>query len=340
MIFVNLSVAQDTQVVTSIGKTAVLFQSEQPLSIKLKYSIKDIKKNTTDSTFIVSTLYYKNDELLYDSIPMKLRARGNFRRKYCYYAPLKLKLKESQTNGTPFEANKKLKVVLPCSIGTIQNDNVVKEYMAYKFYEIISPVHFKTRLANIEFIEEKGQRTKEHSIKGFFVEDLDNVAERFDGREITRRIEPLQHDDLNSVKNSFFHLLIGNTDFSTRSLHNNKLLFIDKKIICIPYDFDMSGLVNADYATVSGIDNLPIKITDVTQRLFKGYMRDESLFHEVRQDFLDHKIEILNTVDNLEEFFQNTDQFKKAKLFIADFFEILESDKNFNKYILSRARTN
>jgi len=271
---------------------------------------------------------------------MKIRARGNFRRKYCYYAPIKLKLKESLSKGTPFQGNKKLKVVLPCSIGTIQNDNVVKEYMAYKFYEIISPVHFKTRLANIELIEEKGQRTRVHSIKGIFVEDLDNVAERVDGREITRRIEPLQHDAVTSVNNSFFHYLIGNTDFSTRSLHNNKLLFIDKKIICIPYDFDMSGLVDADYATISGVDNMPNNITEVTQRLYKGYKRDESIFQEVRQDFLGHKIEILETVDNLKEFFQNPDQFKKAKLYVVDFFEILESDKSFDKYILSRARTN
>jgi hypothetical protein len=277
---------------------------------------------------------------VYDSISVKLRARGNFRRRYCYFVPLKLKLKKSKASGTLFEGNKKLKVVLPCSEQMNKNDYVVMEYMAYKLYELISPVHFKTRLVNIEFIEEKKNRTKEQALKGILIEDLDKVAERFDGKELKRRIHPLQQDSLTSVKNAFFQYLIGNTDFSIRSQHNYRLLFIDKKVIGIPYDFDMSGLVDAPYATVSGIQNMPIKITAVTQRLYKGYKRDESIFQEVRQDYLHHKIEMLNTVDSLEEFFQNRKLFMKAKQFIADFFEILENDERFDKNILNRARPN
>ncbi len=338
--FATLSLAQETKVETSLEKSSLLFQTKRPLSIKLRFSIRDIKKFTTDSTYIGSTLYYKYKSLLYDSIAVKLRARGNFRRQYCYFVPLKLKVKKSLARGTLFEGNKKLKVVLPCSEHMNKNDYIVKEYMAYKLYELVSPVHYKTRLVNIEFIEEKKRRTKEQALKGILIEDLDNVAERFDGRELTRRIHPLQQDAHTSVKNAFFQYLIGNTDFSIRSQHNDKLLFIDKKVIIIPYDFDMSGLVDAHYATVSGIQNMPNKITAVTERLYKGYKRDESIFQEVRQEYLHHKIEMLNTVDGLQEFFQNQKQFIKAKQFIANFFEILENDKSFNKNILNKARPN
>ena len=43
-----------------------------------------------------------------------------------------------------------------------------------------------------------------------------------------------------SVRNAMFQYMIGNTDFSTAYQHNNKLLYIDKLIIPLPYDFDMS----------------------------------------------------------------------------------------------------
>ena len=61
----------------------------------------------------------------------------------------------------------------------------------------------------------------------------------------------------------------------------------------------MSGLVNANYAAVSGIENMPIKITNVTQRLYKGYKRDELLLQKVRQEFISHKIQMFNTIENL-----------------------------------------
>jgi hypothetical protein len=45
--------------------------------------------------------------------------------------------------------------------------------------------------------------------------------------------------------------MIGNNDFSTYAPHNEKLMEVDGKIVPIPYDFDLSGLVNASYAVVS-----------------------------------------------------------------------------------------
>ncbi len=338
-VLVNTSLAQDTKDTMGTKPNTILFQSQVPISIKLKFSIKDLKKNTTDSTYIKSVLYFKNAAYQYDSIAIKLRARGNYRRTYCYYVPLKLKIKKSLANGTPFEGNKELKVVLPCSTEPSGNDYLIKEYLAYKLYEIVTPIHFNTRLVDIEFVEEKGSREKVRTIKGILVEDLKKIANRFDGQELTRTIHPLNHDGYTSVTNSFFQFLIGNTDYSTRLHHNEKLLFIDKKAVGIPYDFDMSGLVNANYAAVSGTQHLNKEITEVTERLYKGYKRDEAIFYQVRRDFLDHKSEMLNAADNLQEYFVYPYQFENAKEYILSFFKILEDDKEFDKKIVSQART-
>jgi len=324
---------------TDVNNPVPLFQDEDPIPIQLKLSIKDVKKNTNDSTYMESTLYFKNNSMTWDSLQIELRARGNNRRDNCYYVPLRLKFDKSTAKETPFVGNKKLKLVLPCLIESNNDDYVMKEYMAYKLYEIVTPVHFKTRLVDIHFIEERGKRTKENDMRGFLIEDIDNVAERLSGNEIKRRIMPLQQDDLASVRNSFFEYMIANTDFSTTYNHNGKLLFIDKKIIPVPYDFDMSGLVNASYAVVSNVQNITLNIEEVTQRVYKGYKRDVAIFDQVRQEFISNKSKIFTTIDGLEHYFLNNNQFLTARRFIGSFFEILEDDKQYQKKIVNKART-
>lgn len=329
----NIILAQE-----NIRETTAFFSNQEPFTIKLRMSIKDVKKNTNDSTYLESMLYFKNEAALYDSLKIDLRARGNNRRENCYYAPLKLKLSKSVTKGSPFEGNKKLKLVLPCLIEANNDDYVVKEYMAYKLYEIVTPIHYKTRLVNIEFIEEKGKRTKTNDLKGIFIEDIDNVANRLNGKEIERRIRALQQDDLASIRNSFFQYMIANTDFSTTYNHNGKLLFIDKKIVPLPYDFDMSGLVDASYSVVSNVQNINLDITEVTERAYKGYKRDPLIFEQVRKEFINNKAEMFEVVNSLDPYFEDKNQFIRARRFIESFFEILVNDKSFKKNIVDKAR--
>lgn len=322
----------------SVEVTTPLFSNHEPLSIKLKMSIKDVKKNTNDSTFIESMLYFKNTSEVLDSLKVELRARGNNRRENCYYAPLKFKLNKSVAKGTVYEGNKKLKLVLPCLIESNNDDYVIKEYMAYKLYEIVTPIHYKTRLLNIEFIEEKGKRIITNDLKGIFIEDIDNVAKRVNGNEMKRRVMPLQQDDVASLRNSFFQYMIANTDFSTTYNHNGKLLFVDKKIVPLPYDFDMSGLVDASYAVVSNVQNMNLDISKVTERAYKGYKRDEHLFEQVRQEFISNKLKMFETIDGLEKYFKDNNQFIRAKRFVESFFDIIEDDKSFKRRILDKAR--
>ncbi len=322
----------------NVGETTPLFLNQEPIPIKLKMSIKDVKKNTNDSTYLESMLYFKNNSEVYDSLKIELRARGNNRRENCYYAPLKLKFSKSDSKETPFVGNKKLKLVLPCLIESNNDDFVIKEYMAYKLYEIVTPIHYKTRLLNIEFIEDKGKRFKSNELKGFLIEDIDNVAKRHNGNEMKRRVMPLQQDGLASVRNSFFQYMIANTDYSTMYNHNGKLLFVDKKIVPLPYDFDMSGLVDASYAVVSNVQNMNLDITEVTERAYKGYKRDEQLFELVRQEFINNKPKMFETIDSLEKYFQDNNQFIRAKRFIESFFDIIQDDKSFKRRILDKAR--
>ncbi len=332
------SIAQDIVVENSDIAASPLFLNQKAMPLKMRFSNRNIRKNTNDSTYIVSTLFYKSQESTWDSMTVNLRARGNFRLENCYYVPLKMKLDRDVTRGTEFEGNQKLKVVLPCLTNRDTDDYILKEFMAYKLYEIISPYHFKTRLALIEFIEERGSREKRHTLKGILIEDIENVAARVNGKEIERLVHPLQQEPISSLHNSFFQFLIGNTDYSTKQQHNEKLLFINNNFICIPYDFDMSGLVNADYAFVANIQNMPRKITVVTDRLYKGYQREATLLEEVRRDYIRHKAEMMQAVAALKDLFNDPRQYSMAREYVEGFYDILENDKKFHAYIGSTGR--
>jgi hypothetical protein len=336
---IPLTYGQENLLVENGELSGPLFGKEQPLLLQLRYSNKAIKKDTNDSTYLQSMVWFKEADTPWDSLPLDLRARGNFRRINCYFAPLKLKLKKAQTKGTLFQGNEKIKLVLPCLLDRNSGDYVLKEYMAYKLYECVGSYHFKTRLTQIELIEERGKRKFTHDLMGFMIEDMDQLSARYKGEEVKRIIHPLQYDAIVSLQNAFFEYMIANTDYSTRQQHNQKILFASKKIIPVPYDFDMCGLVNAPYAAVTNIQNLSGSITHVTDRIYKGYEREEQQLQEVRNLYLDKKEEMLEEVAALQELFRDPNQYKQAHAFVLSFFDILEDDKKFSREILGRQRT-
>ena len=320
-------------------KVSKLFSTHDNLEIKLSLSIKHIKKETNDSTFMVSNIAFLESDGSWHSLETEIRVRGNYRLDNCYFPPLKLKIRKSERKGTVFKGNKKLKLVLPCSNTKSGNDYVVKEYLAYRLYEIISPYHLKTRMVEVTFDELKGKNVKTHHLKGILIEDIEKVADRFDGNVYKRSIHPLNQNALSSVQNAFFQFMIGNTDFSTAYQHNEKLLFINKDFIPVPYDFDMSGLVNTHYSVVSSINEENLSINSVTERLYRGFKRDPKILLQVKQDFLTNQESYFKILNSIEEKFEDPKNLEESKNYIRQFFEILKDDKKFNEKITRQLRT-
>ena len=219
------------------------------------------------------------------------------------------------------------------------NDDLVKEFMAYKLYEKITPYHLKTRMVYVDFTETRGKKTIEHKLKGFLIEDDKKLAKRFNGKVYKGVMHPLGQDPITSVQSAFFQFMIGNTDFSTAYQHNQKLIYVDKKMIPVPYDFDMCGLVNASYAVVSLIQKEEFPITQVTERIYRGFKRDESLFRQIRNEYLNNKVQFFEIIDSFEGDFDNPKEFSTARKYIDKFFDVIESNSEFRNRIISAGRT-
>ena len=327
--FLSLQVSAQKSDVTD------LFREQKPLDLKLKVSIKDIKKKTNDSTFLPAALYSKTEAGNWDSIKINVRARGIFRRKNCYFSPIRIKISKSDAKGTFLEGNKSLKLVMPCQNNDGKNPLVMKEFVCYKMYEKISPYYFNTRLANLDFTEADGKKNKNFQLISFFIEDDNLVAKRHHAKVMENlNLHPLGLNDTAALRHDFFQLMVANTDWSTTYLHNAKVIFQEpKKYIPLTYDFDMSGFVNPPYAEVSP----ELGIANVRERLYRGFCRKEPVTQFVRKEYLALEPTILGVVDSYQKDFSPRD-FKDMKEYLGEFFGILKNDSQFKSMILDGCR--
>lgn len=312
-----------------------LFQDQQALQLKLTSSIKDIKKKTNDSTYLPAQLYVRNAAGGWDSIAIEVRARGIFRRKNCYFSPIRIKVKKEAAKGTILEGNKSLKLVMPCENSGDKNELVMKEYVAYKMYEHVSPYHFKTRLANLTFIESDGKKSKTHELVTFLIEDDDLVAKRFNAKIMENlNLHPLRLADTSSVKHDLFQYMISNIDWSTTYLHNAKIMLQGtNRYIPLCYDFDMSGFVNPPY----GVPNEELGQQDIRDRVYRGFCRQEPVVQAGRQHFLKAEPDVMAALARYEKDFSPR-TYSTMKQYIADFFAILKDDNTFKKRIVEGCR--
>ena len=128
------------------------FSTNETLEAKISFTPKTLKKSTVDTIYFDTNFAYKIDDT-FQEMEIGIRARGNFRRSTCYYPPIKVDFKKKQTKGTVFEGHKKMKLVLPCLKQKDKNDNILKEFIVYKLFEMVYPYHFKTRRLSLEFTD-------------------------------------------------------------------------------------------------------------------------------------------------------------------------------------------
>ena len=312
-----------------------LFQDQKVLNLKLRTSIKDIKKKTNDSTYLPAQLYVKNDNGNWDSISIEIRARGIFRRAHCYFAPIRIKISKENGKGTALEGNKSLKLVMPCQNNDGKNALVMKEFICYKIFETLTPYYFNTRLVSLDFTEQEGKKAKNYQLTAFLIEDDGLVAKRHNAKVMEKlNLHPLGLHDSTALRHDMFQFLVANTDWSTTFLHNAKVIFqAPKKYIPLAYDFDMSGFVNPPYAEV----NADLGISNVQERLYRGFCRNEAVVQAVRKEFLDREATIMGVVGQYEKDFSPR-EFTDMKKYIKEFYDIFKDDKQFKNYILDACR--
>jgi hypothetical protein len=197
---------------------------------------------------------------------------------------------------------------------------VLREFLAYKLWEILSPYHFKVQLLNLRYQELDGTPAYEPTY-AFFLEHTEELTARLGAsRNKTQIISKNAIDKEILLHVALFQFMIGNTDWMSLNRHN--LEFIGHPghqfLVTIPYDFDYSGLVGATYAA----HHESLDLSAIAIRYYQGNCFPEEEVQRALGVFIDQKENILAMPSRIQGF--NERSVKLTTAYLESFFDIIE----------------
>lgn len=314
------------------------FQEETIVTATLEMDLKDLLAKKAKERFLPGqfTLTFKDGKTITEKI--EASARGNFRRETCFMPGLKINFrKDSSSSLYKF---KELKLSNGCSAGDDPGQLVIKEYLAYKIYNVLTDMSLRVRLMNLSFRDVSGKR-KPYTQYAFLIEDVDDMAKRNKMIEVEGtqyNTEQTNRDQMTLV--TLFEYLIGNTDWSVPAYHNIKLIGpADNKgtrPYAVAYDFDICGFVDPPYATID--EQLQDKISNVRERLNRGFPRTMEELKTAVRHFNDKKEQIMGLIKNNE--YLKTKEKSALVDYVDDFYKTINNDRDLNRIFVEGGRTN
>jgi hypothetical protein len=321
----------------SVPKPSRLFSDDQPIHVTIKGPIAAVVATPANARTARPATLQAGAETL----PILLSPRGILRRTKvaCSFPPLGVQFTTKPAKESLFAKQKRLKLVTHCRSVSQHQQYVLLEYAAYRMFNVLSSLGLRARLGTFDYVEQNGRPVT--SRVGFFIEDSDDAAKRNGQVElrIMARIAPSQLEAATAARAALFEYMIGNTDWSMRAgpagdacCHNFRLFGkaagAQYGIVFVPYDFDVSGLVNPPYA-------LPpegLGLDTVRQRRYRGYCIHNAQALAVAAEFRAKRaglIGVLGTVPGLDN-----DRRQKASAYLASFFEDIATDESVTKKLL------
>ena len=315
-----------------------LFENQELLRLRIEAPFTTIMANRGSDEYQDGLLHLPGPSGTEQTFDLKIRTRGNYRGKveHCRFAPLRINFRKKQVRGSEFHGQDKLKLVTHCeNIGGDYEQSLLLEYLAYRILNQLTDLSFRVRLLHVDYVDTDNNKTR--SKYAFLIEDDKELARRI-GMEIAtvRSITAELLDQRQTALFSVFQYLIGNTDFSAMrgaadsTCCHNAVLFHgpDSRFIPIAYDFDLSGIVDAPYATPN--PKFPIK--DVKERLYRGFCS--------YNDLLEDTVKLVTTNrESIERLIEEQEGLKKsskrtALRYIDKFFDRVSDSSKIERYLI------
>ncbi len=315
-----------------------LFQNDETLQVTITAPLTSLVKERSKEDYLPGIFQFTEADGSVVDLDLQIRTRGHFRHRTCDFPPLRLNFKKSQTDGTLFDKQNIMKLVVHCENSNKYEQIVLREFLAYRIFNAITDLSFRVRLLRVTYVDSEEQR-KQQTYYAYLIEHKKRLAKRHDRKEeIIERatIGSIQSDQLNLT--SIFELLIGNTDFSPIAgapgdmCCHNYVLFGNSvdPLVAIPYDFDQSGIVNAPYAAPSP----NFRIRNVRSRLYRGRCVNNEHVPASLQKFRDGRDEIFAVIDAQEGLTSGTR--KSIVKYIDKFYDLINDPRDVDKNIISK----
>lgn len=309
----------------------LVFANAKPVEFTLSAPLSKLKKDRYDQVpYHPGSVSYAGDSGQV-TLPLKVRARGIWRRKNCEIPPLRLNFNKDSAKKTLFRRLDKVRLVIPCKSGEDYEQYVLQEYQLYRVQRLLTPYSYDARLARVTLLDPDKKDTVAQRW-AILLEETDAFSARLGAK--AEEIKGAAGADLEPYESAVFGVfqyMIGNTDFSIAGLHNVTLLFHDSSYVPVAYDFDWSGAVNTRYAKPAE----QLRIRTVQNRLMRGYCTPPEHYEKAFVLFKEKKEAIYalyrdslaaalkpnvvnNTLKYFDEFYQVLDNPRLAKRLITE----------------------
>lgn len=247
--------------IVGIGEAMYAQQMADIPSIFEKLTAVENAKMTLE-TDLTSLIEQKKSELYFPgtltsadgkTYKVEIKVRGKYRRKVAEIPPLKIKFSKKALKAEGLDTLNEIKLVLPVYDNAEGDELIMREYVAYRLYEHLTPASIRARLIRLTIRDSHVESSKK-VVYAILLEHEEETAVRLKGTEVEAYGVPLDSMVTNQVALvSMFQYMIGNTDWDIPMQRNVRLIKSNEtgKIWVVPYDFDFSGFVAAPYASPS-----------------------------------------------------------------------------------------
>ncbi len=228
-------------------------------------------------------------------LPLNISVRSRSRRRLCDFPPLKFDFVKGDLKDMGLRKQDDYKIVTHCLDGPQGEQVLVKEFLIYQLYQIITPMSLRAKLVDMTYINSVSK--EEFEKKAIILESDKEFAKRQDGKLCNcmgtskDSIDPFLFEQL-----AMFQFMIGNADMAYLVERNVKFVrqAPDKPMIPLAYDFDFAALVNAPYVYPRVLDNRSLP------RSYLGFRDYAHVLPEVIQKFVQKKEEIFSYIEAFE----------------------------------------
>ncbi len=248
-----------------------IFATTDPLAFTLAANFKALNKDHDPNSKkrYPGELKMTREDGKMDTIAVNLGARGHIRRmaRVCEFVPIRVEFPKEDVKDTVFAGQNALKLVVPCQSGKDYEQYILREYLVYRVFNLLTARSFRARLARVTYVDSMGKTMATRP--GILLEDDGDVATRMEGRTVALQRVLFENVDQETLTVMMvFEYMIGNTDYSLYALHNVRLVQLPETrlMYTVPYDFDLAGAVHPPYA----IPDRRLGISSVTDRLYRG----------------------------------------------------------------------
>ncbi len=300
-------------------RASPLFEDHAVLDVTLRGPLGSVFADTEDRAERDFVIQFNGDER-----QVKVRVRGNSRVRVCEFPPLRLNFRQADVVQTVFDGQDKLKLVTHCRNQDRAEQDLLEEYAAYRVLNVLTDTSFRVRLLRMSYVDTDGKLKEKGAHRfAFVLETVEQLAARMGAQPVTMEGVPKRRHDLEQAALVYvYQYLIANTDwglvkadYDKGCCHNIELFELDGIVVFVPYDLDLSGLVNARYA----FPDRTLRIKKVTQRLYRGLCTDRSILEAALDEVIAREPQITAVVRDTPGL--TGDNREKATRFVGRFFE-------------------